>query len=56
VTVGEYESDVSRIDYAGVPQGSSLSPLLYMSYNANLVEKKIESKGGPIGFVDDLDA
>jgi hypothetical protein len=28
VTVGENESDNSRIDYAGIPQGSSLSPLL----------------------------
>ena len=56
VTVGEFESDISRIDYAGIPQGSPLSPLLYVFYNANLVEKKIDGKGGAIGFVDDFNA
>jgi hypothetical protein len=56
VTVGENESDTSRIDYAGIPQGSPLSPPLYVFCNANLVEKKIDGKGGAIGFVDDFNA
>ena len=56
VTVGEYESEVSEIEYAGIPQGSPLSPLLYVFYNANLVEKKIDRRGGAIGFVDDFNA
>jgi hypothetical protein len=56
VTVGENESDNSRIDYAGIPQGSPLSPLLYVFCNTNLVEKKIDGKGGAIGFVDDFNA
>jgi hypothetical protein len=50
VTVGEYESEVSEIEYAGIPQGSPLSLLLYVFYNANLVEKKIDSRGGAIGL------
>ena len=31
-------------------------PLLYVFYNANLVEKKIDRRGGAIGFVDDFNA
>jgi hypothetical protein len=56
VTVGEYESEVSEIEYAGIPQGSPLSSLLYVFYNANLVGKKIDRRGGAIGFVDDFNA
>jgi hypothetical protein len=33
VTVGEYESEVSEIEYAGIPQGSLLSPLLHVFAN-----------------------
>lgn len=56
VTVGEYELEVSEIEYASILQGSLLSPLLYVFYNANLVEKKIDRRGGAIGFVDDFNA
>jgi hypothetical protein len=56
MTVGEYESEVAEIAYAGIPQGSPLSPLLYVFYNANLVETKIDKRGGAIGFVDDFNA
>ena len=38
---------------AGVPQGSPLSPLLYMYYNADLLE--VSHHGGmSIGFIDDV--
>ena len=30
VTVGGFESEVSPIEFAGIPQGSPLSPLLYV--------------------------
>jgi hypothetical protein len=30
--------------------------LLYVFYNANLVEKKIDRRGGAIRFVDDFNA
>jgi hypothetical protein len=56
VTVGSFESAVSLIKYAGIPQGSPLSPLLYVFYNADLVEWKIDRDGGAIGFVDDFNA
>jgi ribonuclease HI len=56
VTVGSFESEVSPIEYAGIPQGSPLSPLLYVFYNADLVEWKIDGAGGALGFVDDFNA
>ena len=37
-------------------KGLLLSLLLYVFYNANLVEKKIDRRGGAIGFVDDFNA
>jgi hypothetical protein len=56
VIVGNFESEVSQIEYAGIPQGSPLSPLLYVFYNADLVEWKIDGAGGALGFVDDFNA
>lgn len=56
VTLGSYESEPRDIEYPGIPQGSPLSPLLYIFYNADLVEKAIDEKGGAIGFVDDFNA
>jgi hypothetical protein len=56
VIVRNFESEVSQIEYAGIPQGSPLSPLLYVFYNADLVEWKIDGAGGALGFVDDFNA
>jgi hypothetical protein len=56
VTVGGFESAVSPIKYAGIPQGSPLSPLLYVFYNADLVEWKIDRNSGALGFVNDFNA
>lgn len=39
---------------AGLPQGSPLSPLSYIFYNADLVEIPITSTEGGLGFVDDI--
>jgi hypothetical protein len=43
VTVGGYESEAMEIEYAGIPQGSPLLPLLYIFYNADLIKRKIDS-------------
>ena len=47
VTVGGFESAVSPIEYAGIPQGFPLSPLLYIFYNADLVEWQVDGNGEP---------
>jgi len=54
--VERYESEVAEVEYAGIPQGSPLPPLLYVFYNADLVERSIDGQGGSIGFVDDFNA
>lgn len=56
LVVGRYQSEVQRIDFASITRGSPLCPVLYVFYNANLVEATISSKSGAIGFADDLNA
>lgn len=56
VVVGQYTSDTLRIRHAGIPQGSPLSPILYVLYNADLVEQVNDRHGGSIGFIDDYTA
>lgn len=54
--VGDYQSLVQDIEHAGIPQGSPLSPILYVFSNANLVEGAINQHEGSIGFIDDYNA
>jgi len=56
VMVGKYTSEVQQIEHPGLPQGSPLSPICFDYYNANLVEGKIDGKGGSLGFIDDYSA
>ena len=39
---------------AGVPQGSPLSPLLYMYYNADLLDIAPQNQATSLGFIDDI--
>jgi Reverse transcriptase (RNA-dependent DNA polymerase) len=41
---------------AGLLQGSLLSPILFLFFNADLVQYKISNKGGAVAFVDDYTA
>jgi len=56
VVVSDHESAVQEIEHAGIPQGSPLSPILYVFYNATLVQGPINKSEGSIGFIDDYNA
>lgn len=49
-------SEVQSLPRAGLPQGSPLSPILYLFFNADLVQRHIDANGGAIAFVDDFTA
>ena len=48
-----FETEALDIAFPGLPQGSPLSPILYIFLNADLVEDTVDSKKGALGFVDD---
>jgi len=47
--------EVRELEQAGLPQGSPLSPILFLFFNADLVQQ-LEQNGGAIAFVDDYTA
>ena len=47
------ESALKDLPFPGVPQGSPLSPILYLFFNADLVERDITGREGSIAFIDD---
>ena len=46
-------SEVECLPDQGLPQGSPLSPIFFLLYNADLVECRISNDGKVIAFVDD---
>lgn len=56
IVVNGYTSPQRQLPQAGLPQGSPLSPILFLFFNADLVQQKIDSKGGSIAFIDDYTA
>lgn len=49
-------SEVHSLLQAGLPQGSPLSPILFLFFNADLIQRQIDSQGVAIAFVDDFTA
>ena len=46
------ESALETLPFLGVPQGSPRSPMIYLSFNADLVERDITERGDSVDSVD----
>jgi ribonuclease HI len=53
VVVNGTETEAMDIAFPGLPQGSPLSPILYIFFNADLVREVNDNRRGAMGFVDD---
>ena len=56
IQVNGQTSETRKLPQAGLPQGSPLSPILFLFFNADLVQRRIDVHGGAIAFVDDFTA
>lgn len=56
IMVNGYTAERRDLPQAGLPQGSPLSPVLFLFFNADLVQQRISNRGGAMAFVDDYTA
>ena len=56
VMLNGHNTPIVELEAAGIPQGSPLSPILFLFFNANLVQNVINKHQGAIAFVDDYTA
>ena len=53
ILVNGHTSNQQELLQAGLPQGSPLSPILFLFFNADLVQHQLNANGGSMAFVDD---
>jgi hypothetical protein len=56
ILVNGHTSEQQTLLQASLLQGSPLSPLLFLFFNADLVQHKLGARGGSMAFVDDYSA
>jgi hypothetical protein len=56
VMVNGHVTEIMDILQAGLPQGSKVSPILFLFFNADLVASKLNRNEGAMAFVDDFTA
>ena len=56
VMVNEKDSEITNLQHAGLSQGSPLSPILFLFFNADLMRGHINWNRGSIAFVDNYSA
>jgi len=56
IMVNGHVTEIADILQAGLPQGSKVSPILFLFFNADLVTSKLNRNEGAIAFVDDYTA
>jgi len=56
VTINNTTTSMSDLPQSGLPQGSKVSPILFLFFNADLVTSKLNRNEGAIAFVDDYTA
>jgi len=54
IQINGQSSEARSLPQAGLPQESPLSPILFLFFNSNLVQRRIDSHRGAIAFVDDF--
>ena len=52
IAFDDFESTRTTLDNAGLAQGSPLSPILFIFFNAELVDQPVDRKGGSSAFID----
>ena len=56
VVINGHDSATTDLTHPGLPQGSPLSLILFLFFNANLVSNVLNKHQGAIAFVDDYSA
>ena len=49
----DFETEVRRLENAGLAQGSPLSPILFTFFNSDLVGQPVDTKGRASAYIDD---